>query len=121
MTGEELVEVHPGADHAVGREGGQLGPRQLQPVAGADDAQAVVARPAGCLQVDAHRDELAHRARGGLLQHQHVDAGLGEMEGGGGSGRTGSDDDDVGGRVGGHPGHRGTSSLWLVERGKLLA
>ncbi len=75
----------------------------------ADDAQALVAQPAGLLaDVDAHGDQGLDRARGqpvaadllarerGLLQQQHVEPGLRQVEGGGRAGRPGADDDDVG-------------------------
>ena len=86
---------------------GDVGPRQLEPVAAADDPQSMVADPAGLVEVDAERDELLHRTRGEsvtadllarerrLLQEHDVDAGLGEVGGGGGAARPGSDDDDV--------------------------
>ena len=125
VPGEDLVEVRPGADHAVGRERREVGPGQLEAVAGADDAQAVVLLPARGVEVDAHRDQLADRARGEpvaadlvagerrLLQQQDVDPGLREVVRRAGPGRAGADDDDVGlPRVGGGPGHARHLSTW---------
>ena len=45
-AGQDLVEVGAGPDQAVARHTGELGPLQLQPLAAADDAQALVADPA---------------------------------------------------------------------------
>jgi hypothetical protein len=86
----------------------------------ADEAQAVVLDPAGGGDVDAHPGELtygpgreavaAHLLAGerGLLQQQDVEAGLGEVVGGRGARRAGTDDDDVGlPLVGGGPRHDG--------------
>src|SRR5690606_28742104 len=86
----------------------QLGPVELEAQAAADHAQALVAHPAGTVDVDPHVHELLDGARGeavtadllpgeaGLLQHQHVEPGACEVEGGRGTGGTGADDDDVG-------------------------
>jgi len=57
LAGQRLVQVVPGADQAVAGIAGQLGPGQFQPLAGADDAQALVTHPAVLLgDADAHAD-----------------------------------------------------------------
>ena len=118
VPGEDLVEVGPGADHAVGRERREVGPRQLEPVTGADDPQPEVLLPARGVEVDAHGDQLTDRARGEpvaadlvagegrLLEKQDVDACVGEVVRRTRARRPGADDDDVGvPRVSGRPGH----------------
>ena len=108
MAGEDVVEVQPGTHEPVVGVVGEVGPGHLEAMSAADDPQALVLDPAGLVDVDAHPDELADRARGqsvatdllarkrGLFQQQHVDAGLGEVAGRGRATRTGADDDDVG-------------------------
>ena len=99
--GQHLVEVGAGADQAVAGDAGQLGPGQLQPLAAADDAQALVADPAVALLVrDAEGDELLDPARGeavaahllarerGLLEQDDVEARPGEVRRGGGARRA---------------------------------
>ena len=96
VPGQDLVEVGPGADQAVARIAGQVRPVQLDPAAAADDAQALVAQPAVALgDRHAHAGQRLDRARGqavaadllpreaGLLQHQHVQAGRGQVIGDG--------------------------------------
>ena len=108
-AGEHLVQVGPGPDQAVPRVAGQLGPGQFQPLARADDAQALVADPAVLLaDADAHGHQRPDPARGqavpahllprerGLLQHQDVKPGLGQVKGGRRTSRPGADHDDVG-------------------------
>ena len=108
MPGQDVVEVEPGAHQAVVGVVGEVGPRHLEAMPTADDPQALVLDPARLVEVDAHPDELAHRARGqsvaadllarerGLLEQQDVDARLGEIARRGRATRTGADDDDVG-------------------------
>jgi len=118
-AGQRLVQVVPGADQAVAGIAGQLGPGQFQPLACADDAQALVAHPAVLLaDADAHADQGLYRARGqpvaadllprepGFLQQQHVQPGLRQVESGGGAGWPGAHDDDV-----------GFVSRWMVRGG----
>ncbi len=125
VAGELLVEVVALADESVVRVRGQLRPVELEADTAADDAQPLVAQPAGLLgDVDAHGDELLDRARGeavaahllarelGLLQEQHVETGLGEVVRGRGAGRPRAHDDHIGGVLGeglGHDGHGGIS------------
>ena len=122
------------ADQAVVGEAGDVGPRQGQAHAAADDPQALVADPAVLGgRRDAEADELLDRARGEavaadllagevrLLQQHDVEAGHGEVCRGGRPGGSGADDDDVGplgrggrsggGRVQGGLGHGWPSRL----------
>src|SRR6202042_3035924 len=107
-AGQRLVHVMTGPDQAVTGIAGQLGPGQLQPLARADDPQALVAHPAVLLaDADAHADQGLDRPRGQavaadllpreprLLEQQHVESGLRQVEGGRGAGGPGADDDDV--------------------------
>jgi hypothetical protein len=127
VAGELLVEVVALADQAVVREGGEIGPVELEPDAAADDPQALVAQPAGLLgDVDAHGDELLDRARGeavaadllarelGLLQEQDVETGLGEVVRGRGAGWPRAHDDHIGGVVGEGLGHGGISPRFEI-------
>lgn len=108
VLGEDVVEVHPGADETIGRERGALRPVELESHAGTDDAQPLVADPAVRLGGrDAQVDQLTDRPGGQsvaadllagevrLLEEEHVDARHREVGGGGRSSGTGSDDDDV--------------------------
>ena len=108
VPGEDVVEVEPGAHQPVVGVLGEVRPRHLEAMPAADDAQALVPDPAGLVEVDAHPDELADRARGqpvaadllaregGLLEQQDVDARLGQVARRGRAAGTGADDDDVG-------------------------
>ena len=49
LPGQQVVEVAARPDQAVRRVAGELGPRDLQPHAAADDPQALVVQPAGLL------------------------------------------------------------------------
>ena len=113
VVGEHLVEVAPGAHEAVGGEGGELGPVELDARAAADDAQAALVAPAGLLAgVDAEVDELLHPARGHavaadllagerrLLQDEHVEPGARQVRRDRGACGTGTHDDDIGVGVG---------------------
>ena len=94
MPGQDLVELHAGADHAEVGEAGELGPGQLEPVTGADDPQTLVPLPPRLVEVEAHADQLLDRTRsqsvaadlvageGGLLQEQDVDPSVREVVGG---------------------------------------
>ena len=73
-----MVERHAGPGEAVRRVGRELGPRDLDAVAAADDAEADVADPAVGL-IDAHTrtDELGDRAgREAVVKRQTGDAHL---------------------------------------------
>ena len=110
VLGQDLVEVGAGTYEAVVREVVELGPRHLEGLdATAVDAEPLVAQPTGLGgRVDAQLDELATGARCqavaadllarevGLLQHQDVEPGAGQVRGGRGATRTGAHDDDVG-------------------------
>jgi len=105
---ERGVEVHTAAGEAVTRVRGQFRPLELDPVPAADHAQAAVADPAVFLADRyTHRDELAHgpgrqavaadlvAGKSGLLEQEDLEARSGEVVGGGRTGRTCADDDDV--------------------------
>src|SRR5450432_2035460 len=107
--GQNLVEVEPCAYQAVVGKTGQLWPGQLDAHAARQNAQPLVLEPA-CLGagIDAELHQLLHGTRGepvttdllaregALLQQRDVEPRLSEMRGGGGSGRSGTDHDDVG-------------------------
>ena len=127
VLGEDVVEVLPRADQAVGREAREVGPRQGQAHAAADDPQAVVLDPAVLLgRGDAEGDELLDGARGQpvaadllarearLLQDEDVQPGHGEVGRGGRSRGTGTDDDDVGG-LGGAPAEMPPAASLMVS------
>jgi hypothetical protein len=108
-AGQRLVEVEPAPDQAVPGVAGQLGPGQLEPDPAADDAQPLVPHPAVLLaDGHAHADQGPDGTRGqpvtadflprerGLLQHQHVDPGAGQVARSGRTGWPGPDHDDVG-------------------------
>src|SRR5690606_36814497 len=88
--------------------------------AAAIDEQSLVAAPAGAVDVDAHADEGADGARrepvaadlvageGGLLQQEHLEAGLRQPISGRRSGGACPDDDDI--CVSGGVGHFAPSS-----------
>ena len=112
---QRLVEVEPRPDQPVVRPGGELRPGQLQPQPAADHPQALVADPAVLLVGGhAHRDQAVHGPRGEpvaahllpregrLLQHEHVQPGLGKVVRRRGTGWAGADDDDVSGLFGNH-------------------
>ena len=105
MLGEPTVQEGTGAGHAVGGQAGLLGPGEVEEVAAAYDAQALVALPAG--GVHPQEGELAY-GRGGqavaadlvpaelvLLHQDDVQAQGGQVAGGRGPGRAGTDHDDV--------------------------
>ncbi len=108
VGGQDLVEVLAGAHQAEVGEARQLRPVELEAHPAADHAQALVADPAGGVDVDTHRDELLDRSgrqpvaadllagEGGLLEQQDVEPGLREVECGCRTGGPGADDDDVG-------------------------
>jgi len=112
VLGEELVEVGAGTYEAVVREVIELGPRHLERLdASSVDAKALVAQPSGFGGgVDAELDELAGRPRRqaisadllagevGLLEDEDVEAGTGQVRGGGGATGASADDDDIGAR-----------------------
>ena len=125
LPGDDLVEVHPGANQAVVGERRQLRPGQLQPHATADDAQPVVADPAVLSRrLDADREQLLDRTRretvsadllagkGGLLQQQDVEARLRQVVRGRGAGGAGADDDHVRGVEPGAPRLAGRGSAF---------
>src|SRR3984957_8044462 len=108
-AGQLLVKRGAGTHKPVAGVTAQLGPVKLEAHAAADHPQALVAQPAGLFaDVDAERDEGLDRARGeavaahlvprepGLLEQQHVKAGLRQVVGGRGAGGTGADDYHVG-------------------------
>ena len=107
-AGQCLVEAAPAAHHPVARVTGQVGPVQFEADPAADDAQALVREPAVLgVQRDPHADELLDRARGqpvaahlfpgemALLQHQHVQPGLRQVESGRRARRPGAYHNDV--------------------------
>jgi len=109
VPGEDVVEVHPGAHEAVGRELRRVGPVELQPVAAADDPQALVLDPSVVFgRGHPQGDELADRPRrqavaadllageGGLLQQQDVEPRHGQVCRRRRAAGAGTDDDDVG-------------------------
>jgi hypothetical protein len=103
---ELLVELGPGADHAVRGEGVGLRPVELEGVPAAADAQSLGALPPG--GVDPERDELPGGAGGEpvaadlvagerrLLEQHDVEPVVGEVRRGGAAAGPGTDDDDVG-------------------------
>jgi hypothetical protein len=112
---QRLVEVEPRPDQPVVRPGRELRPGQLEPQPAADHPQTLVADPAVLLVGGhAHRDQAVHGARGEpvaahllprearLLQHEHVEPGLGKVVRRRGTGWAGADDDDVSGLFGDH-------------------
>ena len=105
VPGQFLVEAEPGPDQSVLREVGDLGPGKFDAAAAGQQAQALVAAPAlgfGVRQAEfldladgAGGEPVAadlFRGKAGLFQHRDVDAGLRQVVGGSGPGRTGSDD-----------------------------
>ena len=112
VVGEQGVELAAPADQAVVGPVVQLRPVDLDDLAAAVHAQALVPHPAGGRRgVDAHVLERLDPARGepvaadllaregGLLEDDDVEPGAGEPVGGAGAGRAGADDEDVGGAV----------------------
>ena len=118
---ERVVEVHAGSCHAVAGQGFLVGPVHVDGVAAADDGEAAVSHPAG--GVHAHRDEFVDGGRGepvaadfvaregAFLEEDDVEAGSGQVVGGGGPARACADDDDVSAHVARHGGCHGIPPL----------
>ena len=105
MAGQLLVEAEPGPDQPVLREVGNLRPGQFDRAAAGDQPKALVPPPAlGFRMREPQLLDLADRARsqavaadllagkGGFFQHRDVNARLGEVVRGGGSGGSRADD-----------------------------
>ena len=115
--GERVVEVDAGTGHAVAGQGLLVGPVHVDGVAAANDGQAAVSHPAG--GVHAHCDEFVDGGRGEpvaadfvaregvFLQEDDVEAGSGQVVGGGGPARACADDDNVSAHVARHGGCHG--------------